>query len=77
MPVSPSTFRATRPIGLVIAGAVELLDSSNNVLGTAYLSGVGQGGLNILTPGNVITVAGTYRAWTSTRESARGSGGDR
>lgn len=50
-------------------GAVVLLDSSNNVLGTAYISGVGVGGLDVLTPGNVITVAGTYRAWTSTQDN--------
>jgi len=42
-------------------GAVVLLDSSNNVLGTAYLSGVGQGGLAVLTPGNVIEVAGKFK----------------
>ena len=31
-------------------GAVELLDGNKNVLGTAYLSGVGVGGLDVLTP---------------------------
>jgi hypothetical protein len=45
-------------------GAVVLLDTSNDVLGTAYLSGVGQGGLNVLTPGNTIPVAGTYGSAT-------------
>ncbi|MGD0630257.1 MAG: Ig-like domain repeat protein [Terracidiphilus sp.] len=49
-------------------GAIVLLDSSSNVLGTAYLSGVGVGGLDVLTPGNVITVAGTYRTFTSTQD---------
>jgi hypothetical protein len=49
-------------------GAVVLLDAGSNVLGTAYISGVGVGGLDVLTPGNVITVAGKYRAWTSTQD---------
>ena len=39
-------------------GAVVLLDGSNNVLGTAYLSGIGSGGLGVLSPGNLIPVAG-------------------
>ena len=47
-------------------GAVVLLDSSSNVLGTAYLSGVGQGGLDVLTPGNVIELAGVLKATVST-----------
>jgi len=45
-------------------GAVVLLDAGNNVLGTAYLSGVGQGGLDVLTPGNIIPVAGSYGSAT-------------
>jgi sugar lactone lactonase YvrE len=49
-------------------GAVVLFDSNNNVLGTAYLSGTGVGGLGVLVPGNVITVAGVYRNWTSTQD---------
>jgi len=49
-------------------GAVVLLDSNNHVLGTAYLSGTGVGGLGVLVPGNVITVAGVYRSWTSTQD---------
>ena len=49
-------------------GAVVLLDSNNNVLGIAYLSGTGMGGLGVLVPGNVITVAGVYRNWTSTQD---------
>jgi hypothetical protein len=39
-------------------GAVVLLDGSNNVLGTTFLSGVGQGGLDVLTPGNQLDLAG-------------------
>jgi sugar lactone lactonase YvrE len=39
-------------------GAVVLLDASGNVLGTAYLSGTGSGGIGVLTPGNVLPVAG-------------------
>jgi large repetitive protein len=39
-------------------GAVVLLDASSNVLGTAYLTGIGSGGLGVLVPGNVLDVAG-------------------
>jgi len=49
-------------------GAVVLLDSSNTVLATTYLSGTGLGGLGVLVPGNVITVAGVYRNWNSTQD---------
>ncbi len=49
-------------------GAVVLLDINNNVLGTGYISGTGQGGVAVLNPGNTITTAGVYRAWTSTQD---------
>ena len=49
-------------------GAVVLVDSNNNVLGTTYLSGIGQGGLGVLMPGNTVTVAGSYRTYTSARD---------
>ena len=42
-------------------GAVELLDGNKNVLGTAYLSGIGVGGLDVLTPGNLIRFAGVFK----------------
>lgn len=42
-------------------GAVVLLDSGNNVLGTAYVSGVGVGGLDVLSPSNVIEIAGIFK----------------
>ena len=48
-------------------GAVELLDGNKNVLGTAYLSGVGQGGLDVLVPGNIIPVAGVFEQVVSTK----------
>jgi sugar lactone lactonase YvrE len=48
-------------------GAVVLLDSNEKVLGTTYLSGTGVGGLGVLTAGNVVTVAGVYRNWASTK----------
>jgi hypothetical protein len=60
------TFTPAYP-GLRV-GAVVLLDINSNVLGTAYLSGTGLGGLGVLVPGNVITVAGAYRQWTSTQD---------
>src|ERR1035437_1779373 len=44
----PVTFTPQYPG--VRLGAVVLLDSSNHVLGTAYLSGIGQGGLAVLIP---------------------------
>ncbi len=49
-------------------GAIVLLDSGNHVLGKAYISGTGTGGLGVFIPGNVITVAGTYRVWQSTQD---------
>jgi len=49
-------------------GAVVLVGSNGNVLGTGYVSGTGQGGLAVLTPGNTISVAGVYRSWTSTKD---------
>jgi sugar lactone lactonase YvrE len=50
------TFTPAAP-GLRI-GAVVLLDAGGNVLGTAFLSGTGLGGLGVLVPGNVLLVAG-------------------
>ncbi len=47
-------------------GAVVLKDSGGNVLGVAYLSGTGVGGLGVFFPGNVATLAGVARNWTST-----------
>jgi len=52
----PVTFTPAVP-GLRM-GAVVLLDAGGNLLGTAYLSGTGSGGLGVLSPGNVIPVAG-------------------
>jgi len=61
------TFTPASP-GLRV-GAVVLLDASSNVLGTAYISGVGVGGLDVLMPGDAVTVAGLYRTWTSTQDN--------
>ena len=47
--MQPVTFTALYP-GLR-SGAVVALDSSNNVLGTTYISGTGTGGLGVLIPG--------------------------
>jgi len=49
-------------------GAVVLKDSNNNVLGTSFLSGTGLGGLGVFVPGNILTVAGVYRDWSSTQD---------
>lgn len=40
-------------------GAIQLLDSAGAALGTAYVSGVGTGGLGVLSPGEVVTAAGS------------------
>jgi hypothetical protein len=53
----PVTFTPAAP-GLRI-GAVVLLDSTGNVLGTSYLSGTGSGGLGVFVPGTIQTVAGS------------------
>jgi hypothetical protein len=46
-------------------GAVVLIGSSGQVLGTGYLSGTGSGGLGVLLPGNMTTVAGVLDLYTS------------
>ena len=56
------TFTPATP-GLRI-GAVVLLDAGGNIVGTGYVSGTGSGGLGVLTPGNVIIVAGTQGHYT-------------
>ena len=48
-------------------GAVMLVGDDGSVLGTTWLSGLGQGGLGVLVPGNTITAAGSYRLYTSTQ----------
>ena len=54
-------------------GAVELFDSGSNLIGTVYLSGVGMGGLDVLSPGYMTTLAGTFE--DSTGSSPTGDGG--
>jgi hypothetical protein len=61
------TFTPTAPG--VRMGAVVLLDVSNNVLGTAYLSGTGTGGLGVLVPGRISTFAGVFETSTPLREN--------
>jgi sugar lactone lactonase YvrE len=50
-------------------GAVVLLDSGNNVLGTAYLAGTGSGPLGVFIPGTMETVAGDGN-WESVLDGA-------
>jgi len=57
------TFTPSLP-GLRI-GAVVLLSSGGQVLGTGYISGTGLGGLGVLLPGNMTTVAGVLDLYTS------------
>ncbi len=45
-------------------GAVVLLDAGNNTLGTAYLTGIGQGSLGVMVPGTINIVAGQVGEWT-------------
>lgn len=45
-------------------GAVVLLDAGNNILGTEYLSGIGEGSLGVMIPGAISTVAGQNGEWT-------------
>ncbi len=45
-------------------GAVVLLDAGGNILGTGYISGTGSGGLGVLTPGNILIVAGIQGHYT-------------
>ncbi|HEY1810423.1 MAG TPA: Ig-like domain repeat protein [Acidobacteriaceae bacterium] len=46
-------------------GAVVLLDAGNNILGTEYLSGVGQGSLAVMTPASIGIAAGQNGEWTT------------
>ena len=67
----PVVFKPMYP-GLRL-GAVVVLDASSNVIGTAYLSGVGMGGLDVLSPGYMTTVAGAFGQ--ATGSSGPGDGG--
>jgi sugar lactone lactonase YvrE len=58
------TFKPEYP-GLRL-GAVVLFDVNGNVMGMSYLSGVGQGGLDVLVPGNTVTFAGVLKETSST-----------
>jgi len=49
-------------------GAVVLLDGNDKVLGTAFLSGTGLGGLGVLIHANMISVAGVPYTFTSTQD---------
>lgn len=66
-----ATQQCTQPVTFTPAypgsrpGAVVLLDSSNNVLATAFLSGTGTGGLGLVIPGAIQTFAGDGR-WQDT-----------
>ena len=50
-------------------GAVELFDGNGTLLATQYLSGIGQGGLDVLTPGNILDIAGKYQVVGSASEN--------
>ena len=60
------TFTPAEP-GLRL-GAVVLVSTTNTVLGTAYLSGTGQGGLGVLVSGNVLPIAGQLGLFTAVQD---------
>ena len=49
-------------------GAVVLLDAGNNTLGTAFLTGIGEGSLGVMVPGAISIVAGQDGAWTKVND---------
>ena len=51
-------------------GAVVLVDAGNNTLGTAYVTGIGQGSLAVMVPGAVSIVAGQNGEWTKVNDGA-------
>ena len=53
------TVSFTPSVPGVRAGAIVLLDATQNVLGTSYAVGVGLGGLGVFVPGTMTTVAGS------------------
>ena len=57
-------------------GAAVLLDAANNTLGTAFLSGLGQGSLAVMVPGAVSTVAGQVGEWTMVNDGGPASQAD-
>jgi large repetitive protein len=57
-------------------GAVVLLDSSNNVLGTEYLTGTGQGPLAVPVPGTISIAAGQEGEWTQLGDTGPATGAD-
>ena len=57
-------------------GAVVLLDSGNNVLGTTYISGTGQGGLGVLAPGNLLPFAGDYPNYSNVGNGEQATAAD-
>ncbi len=57
-------------------GAVVLLDSGNNTLGTAYLTGIGQGSLAVMVPGAISIVAGQVGEWTMVNDGGAATQAD-
>jgi Bacterial Ig-like domain (group 3)/NHL repeat len=57
-------------------GAVVLLDASNNVLGTAHISGTGLGGLGVLAPGNLLPYAGNYPNYSGLGDGLQATAAD-
>ena len=69
----PVSFTPTAPG--TRAGAVVLTDNSGNVLGTSFLTGQGIGGLGVMSPGTMLTVAGDGQ-WTSVLDGSIASSAD-
>jgi hypothetical protein len=56
-------------------GAVVLLDSSNQMLATQYLSGTGQGALGVMVPGTMQTAVGSGQ-WTGVNDGQSAAAAD-
>ena len=69
----PVSFTPTAPG--TRAGAVVLTDSSGKVLGTSFLTGQGIGGLGVMSPGTMLTIAGDGQ-WSSVKDGSIASSAD-
>lgn len=49
-------------------GAVVLLDTNNQTVGTTYLTGIGNGSLGVMIPGAISTIAGEEGQWSQVND---------
>jgi hypothetical protein len=57
-------------------GATVLLGSGNATVGTAYLTGIGQGSLGVLLPGSITIAAGQVTEWTQLGDGSAATSAD-